>query len=121
MQRQKAEARANWSGSGEAATEAVWFELKEAHGATEFLGYDTERAEGVVQGLVSSGKSVPQVSAGDKVQVVVNQTPFYAESGGQMGDTGLITFEGGRAVITDTLKKGEGLFAHYAEISEGTL
>jgi alanyl-tRNA synthetase len=121
MQRQKAEARANWSGSGEAATEAVWFELKEAHGATEFLGYDTERAEGVVRALVSNGKSVPQASAGERVQIVVNQTPFYAESGGQMGDTGLITFEGGRAVITDTLKKGDGLVAHSAEISEGVL
>jgi alanyl-tRNA synthetase len=121
MQRQKAEARANWSGSGEAATEAIWFELREAHGATEFLGYDTERAEGVVQAIVSNGKSVPQASQGDKVQIVVNQTPFYGESGGQMGDTGTITFEGGRAVINETLKKGDGLFLHFAEIVEGTL
>jgi alanyl-tRNA synthetase len=121
MQRQKAEARANWSGSGEAATEAIWFELREAHGATEFLGYDTERAEGVVRALVRDGKSVPQAAAGEKVQVVVNQTPFYGESGGQMGDTGVIAFDGGRALVTDTQKKGDGLFVHLAEIAEGTL
>jgi alanyl-tRNA synthetase len=121
MQRQKAEARANWSGSGEAATETIWFELKEAHGATEFLGYDTERAEGVVRALVRDGKSVAQAAAGEKVQVVVNQTPFYGESGGQMGDSGLITFEGGRAVVTETQKKGDGVFVHFAEVSEGTL
>lgn len=121
MQRQKAEARANWSGSGEAATEAIWFELREAHGATEFLGYDTERAEGVIRALVRDGKSVPQASAGEKVQIVVNQTPFYGESGGQMGDTGVIAFDGGRALVTDTQKKGDGLFVHLAEIAEGTL
>ncbi|MBL0371381.1 alanine--tRNA ligase [Rhizobium sp. KVB221] len=121
MARQKAEARANWSGSGDAATEAVWFEIKEAHGATEFLGYDTERAEGVVQALVSNGATAKSASAGDKVEIVVNQTPFYAESGGQMGDAGVILFEGGKAEVRDTLKKGDGLFVHYAEVVEGTL
>jgi len=121
MERQKAEARANWSGSGDAATETVWYEIKDANGATEFLGYETERAEGVVQALVVGGKQIAEANAGDKVQVVVNQTPFYAESGGQMGDTGVIVFEGGRAIVTDTQKKGEGIFAHSAEITEGTL
>src|SRR5690606_38986637 len=79
MERQKAEARANWAGSGEAATETIWFELKDAHGATEFLGYDTERAEGVVCALVTGGTPVPEACAGQKVQVIVNQTPFYGE------------------------------------------
>ncbi|MDB5553107.1 MAG: alaS2 [Rhizobium sp.] len=121
MQKQKAEARANWSGSGDAATETVWYEIKDINGATEFLGYETERAEGVVQALVVGGKQIAEANAGDKVQVVVNQTPFYGESGGQMGDTGVIVFEGGRAIVTDTQKKGEGIFVHSAEITEGML
>ncbi len=82
MQRQKAEARANWAGSGEAATETIWFALKETHGATEFLGYDTEKAEGVIRALVAGGKEVAEAKAGETVSVVVNQTPFYGESGG---------------------------------------
>jgi len=121
MQRQKAEARANWSGSGDKATEAVWFELKEKHGATEFLGYDTETAEGVVQAIVFDGKAVGSAKAGDSVQIVVNQTPFYGESGGQMGDTGVITSDNARLTITDTQKKGEGLFVHSAVVESGTL
>jgi alanyl-tRNA synthetase len=121
MERQKAEARANWAGSGDAATETVWFELKEAHGATEFLGYDTETAEGIVRALVRDSKVIPHAGTGEKVQIVVNQTPFYGESGGQAGDTGYIIFEGGKAVITDTQKKGDGLFVHSGEIVSGTL
>lgn len=88
MQRQKAEARASWSGSGDKATETVWFELKDKHGATEFLGYSAESAEGEIQALVRDGAVIEQATAGENVQVVVNQTPFYGESGGQVGDTG---------------------------------
>lgn len=121
MQRQKAEARANWSGSGEKATEAVWFELKEKFGATEFLGYDTETAEGVVQALVRDGNSVESAAAGETVLIVVNQTPFYGESGGQMGDTGVISTDHAKLQVTDTSKKGEGLFVHTALVSEGVL
>ncbi|CCF19617.1 alanyl-tRNA synthetase [Pseudorhizobium banfieldiae] len=121
MQRQKAEARASWAGSGDKATETIWFELKEKHGATEFLGYDTETAEGVVQALVRDGASVEAVTAGETVQVVVNQTPFYGESGGQMGDTGVITTDHARLEVTDTQKKGEGLFVHSAQVVSGTL
>ena len=121
MQRQKAEARASWAGSGDKATETVWFEIKEQHGATEFLGYDTETAEGVVQALVRDGKSVDSVTAGEDVQVVVNQTPFYGESGGQMGDTGVITTDHARLEVTDTQKKSEGLFVHIAKVVSGTL
>ena len=90
MERQKAEARKSWAGSGEAQTETIWFELKEKFGATEFLGYDTEEAEGAVQAIVRDGKSVDSASEGETVQIVVNQTPFYGESGGQMGDAGVI-------------------------------
>jgi alanyl-tRNA synthetase len=121
MQRQKAEARAHWAGSGDKANETIWFELKEKHGATEFLGYDTERAEGVVQALVRDGKAVDQANAGESVQVVVNQTPFYGESGGQMGDTGVIETDTAKLRVTDTQKKGEGVFVHSAEVVEGTI
>jgi len=121
MERQKAEARSHWAGSGDKATETIWFELKEKHGASEFLGYDTETAEGVVQAIVKDGASVASASAGDKVQIVVNQTPFYGESGGQMGDTGVITSDTAKIEITDTQKKGEGLFVHIGTVVEGTV
>ncbi|MBB3657033.1 alanyl-tRNA synthetase [Rhizobium sp. BK650] len=121
MERQKAEARSHWAGSGEKATETVWFELKEKHGATEFLGYDTETAEGVVQAIVKEGAVATEAKAGDKVQIVVNQTPFYGESGGQMGDTGVISSDHGKIEISDTQKKGEGLFVHLGAVIEGVI
>ncbi|QND47322.1 alanine--tRNA ligase [Rhizobium lusitanum] len=121
MERQKAEARSHWTGSGDKATETIWFELKEKHGATEFLGYDTEVAEGVIQAIVKDGVAVDSASAGDKVQIVVNQTPFYGESGGQMGDTGVISGDDGKLAVSDTQKKGEGLFVHIATVSDGTI
>lgn len=119
MQRQKAEARSHWAGSGEKATETVWFELREKHGATEFLGYDTETAEGVVQAIVKDGAVAAEASAGDKVQIVVSQTPFYGESGGQMGDTGVISSDHGKIEISDTQKRGEGLFVHQGTVVDG--
>ncbi|MCB1416673.1 MAG: alanine--tRNA ligase [Nitratireductor sp.] len=119
MERQKAEARASWAGSGEAADERIWFELKEQHGATEFLGYETEQTEGVVHAIVIDGKLANQAKAGDAVAIIVNQTPFYGESGGQQGDRGEIRFEGGRIEITDTKKRGEGLHVHYGTVAEG--
>ncbi|OJU87231.1 MAG: alanine--tRNA ligase, partial [Shinella sp. 65-6] len=121
MDRQKAEARAHWAGSGEAATETVWFELRERLGATEFLGYDTETAEGVVEAIVREGKTFDSATAGDTVQLVFNQTPFYGESGGQMGDTGIIATDNARLTVTDTQKKGDGVFVHTATVAEGTI
>ena len=121
MERQKAEARSHWAGSGDKATETIWFELKEKHGATEFLGYDTETAEGVVQAIVRDGKALDAANAGEQVQIVVNQTPFYGESGGQMGDAGVISTDHAKVSVSDTQKKGEGLFVHAATVSEGTL
>ncbi|MBX5205452.1 alanine--tRNA ligase [Rhizobium sp. NZLR1] len=119
MQRQKAEARSHWAGSGEKATETIWFELREKHGASEFLGYDTETAEGVVQAIVKAGAVAEEAKAGDKVQIVVSQTPFYGESGGQMGDTGVISSDHGKIEISDTQKRGEGLFVHFGAVVEG--
>jgi alanyl-tRNA synthetase len=121
MERQKAEARSHWAGSGDKATETVWFELKEKFGASEFLGYDTETAEGVIQAIVKDGKAVDTAAEGESVQIVVNQTPFYGESGGQMGDTGVIVTDAGRFIVTDTQKKGEGLFVHIGSVEKGAL
>ncbi|MFD1791575.1 alanine--tRNA ligase [Ochrobactrum teleogrylli] len=120
MERQKAEARANWAGSGEAATETIWFGIKDKVGATEFLGYETESAEGVIAALVRDGAEVQSASEGETVSVVVNQTPFYGESGGQQGDTGTISGEGFVITIKDTQKKGEGVFVHIGEVTKGT-
>ncbi|MGT2466003.1 alanine--tRNA ligase [Mesorhizobium atlanticum] len=119
MERQKAEARAHWAGSGEAATETVWFSVREKTGATEFLGYETEAAEGIVQALVKDGKTIDSASQGDAVAVVVNQTPFYGESGGQMGDTGVISGDGFSIEISDTQKKADGLFVHIGKVVSG--
>ncbi|MEZ5766143.1 MAG: alanine--tRNA ligase [Xanthobacteraceae bacterium] len=121
MEQQKAKARASWSGSGEAATEAIWFPLREKLGATEFLGYDTETAEGVVTALVKDGKEVDTLGTGEAGIVVLNQTPFYGESGGQVGDSGVLVGEGVRFRVTDTQKKAGDLFAHIGKVEEGTL
>ncbi|HLL28407.1 MAG TPA: alanine--tRNA ligase [Xanthobacteraceae bacterium] len=121
MERQRQKARAAWSGSGEAATEAVWFSLREKAGATEFLGYETENAEGVVAALVRDGKEVDALKKGESGVVVLNQTPFYGESGGQVGDTGFLTGEGVKFRVTDTQKKAGDLFAHFGKVEEGAL
>ena len=121
MERQREKARASWAGSGDAATEAVWFKLRESLGATEFLGYETEGAEGVVAALVKDGKEVDALNAGETGAVIVNQTPFYGESGGQVGDTGLMRGDGVRFTVTDTQKKAGDVFVHSGVVEEGTL
>jgi alanyl-tRNA synthetase len=120
MAEQKAKARAAWSGSGEAADASVWYDIAEEKGTTEFLGYDTERAEGQIIALVKDGARVDAATAGTEVQIVVNQTPFYAEAGGQVGDSGLIRTESGAATVTDT-RKVAGVFLHSARITEGRI
>ncbi|MDB5491448.1 MAG: Alanyl-tRNA synthetase, partial [Micavibrio sp.] len=122
MEEQRVKARAAWSGSGDAGTEKLWFEVLDKAGPTEFLGYETENAEGVVAALVKDGKAVDSVGAGDDVRVVVNQTPFYGESGGQVGDTGMIrTAEGAEIEITDTKKVLGKLFVHVGKVTKGSL
>jgi alanyl-tRNA synthetase len=119
MARQKAEARKSWAGSGEAATETVWFAVKDRVGATDFLGYETERAEGVVVALIRDGAEQQKLSKGDKGFVILNQTPFYAESGGQVGDTGVLHAAGVKFRVDNTLKKVGDLFVHEGELVEG--
>ena len=121
MDEQRKKARASWAGSGEAADEAVWFGLREKIGATEFLGYETESAEGVVAALVKDGKEVAALKKGESGAVVLNQTPFYGESGGQVGDTGVLIGDGVRFKVTDTQKYAGDVFAHIGTVEEGTL
>ncbi|MDG4718249.1 MULTISPECIES: alanine--tRNA ligase [Thalassospira] len=120
MEEQKAKARAAWSGSGEAATEEVWFDINDRDGATEFLGYETETAEGVVTALIKDGAEVKAASKGDEVAVLANQTTFFGESGGQQGDAGVIKTEKGAIIeITDTQKKLGALHVHLGKVVEG--
>jgi len=121
MERQREKARASWSGSGEAATETVWFGLRERIGATEFLGYETETAEGAVAALVRDGQEVDGLKAGETGAVILNQTPFYGESGGQVGDTGVMVADGMRFKVTETQKKAGDLFVHFGIVEEGRL
>jgi alanyl-tRNA synthetase len=122
MERQRAAARAAWAGSGEAATGQLWFELKEKHGATDFLGYATEHAEGQVLALVVNGKPVDRAEEGQEIAVIVNQTPFYGEAGGQMGDTGWFqTPAGGRVGIADTQRKVGDLIVHSGTVTAGRI
>ena len=121
MDQQREKARASWAGSGETADEAVWFTLREKFGATEFLGYETETAEGVVAALIRDGKEVSALKKGDSGAIVLNQTPFYGESGGQVGDTGVMTGEGVRFVVTGTEKCAGDLCVHFGTVEQGTL
>ena len=121
MDRQRAEARKAWAGSGELATEALWFAIKEKTGATEFLGYDMERAEGLVAAILKDGKEVPALGPGEAGSVILNQTPFYAEFGGQVGDTGVMHASGIRFRVDNTQKKLGTLFVHEGLVEGGEL
>ena len=121
MTEQRTRARAAWVGSGEAATETVWFELREKLGASEFLGYATETAEGEILSVVAGGKPVAQAAASTDVAIILNQTPFYGESGGQVGDTGTITGPDGLLIeIADTQRKLGNLVVHLGRVVAGT-
>src|SRR5690606_25550323 len=119
MAQQKAEARKNWAGSGEAATDTVWYGLSDKLGPTEFLGYETETAEAEIKALLVDGAEVDVIAAGQEGIVIVNQTPFYGESGGQVGDTGTIKGDGVSAEVLDT-GKHHGVFSHKVKVTEGS-
>ena len=121
MAEQREKARAAWVGSGDSATEAVWFAVRQKVGATEFLGYETETAEGVALALVRDGEEVDALSAGESGSVILNQTPFYAEAGGQVGDIGTMIGEGVKVRVTDTQKKATDLFVHSVVVEKGKL
>jgi alanyl-tRNA synthetase len=121
MEKQREKARAAWAGSGEAAAETVWFGLREKTGATEFLGYETEKAEGVVRALVKGGAEAKTLKSGEEGAVVLNQSPFYGESGGQVGDTGVLEADGVRFRVSDTQRKAGDLIVHFGKVEQGAL
>ena len=121
MAEQKARARAAWAGSGANATDSLWFDLAEKLGATDFIGYSTTGAEGAIVGLVKDGAEVAEAQAGDELVILTNQTPFYAESGGQVGDTGVISVGDARFEVADTQKPLGKLHAHSGKLVSGTL
>jgi alanyl-tRNA synthetase len=119
MERQKAEARAAWAGSGESQTDRIWFKLKDRLNSTEFLGYKTPVAEGIIEAIVYDGEEVSSAKTGDTITLVTNQTPYYGESGGQMGDTGIISSLTGKMEVEDTQRKLGDLIIHIGRIVEG--
>ncbi len=122
MARQREEARRSWVGSGEAATEGMWFGLREEVGATEFLGYETESAEGVVLAILRDGERVVEAASGDEIAMILNQTPFYAESGGQVGDAGVaFSASGAELAVRDTVKRAGDLHVHLGKVTHGAL
>ena len=122
MEQQRQDARKAWKGTGDSKSETIWYDLREKHGATEFLGYDTEVAEGLVLSLVRDGAAVAALATGEQGAIIVNQTPFYGESGGQTGDTGLIkTADGALFRVTDTLKRVGDLFVHLGVVETGSI
>ena len=121
MEAQRAEARRNWHGSGEAAAETIWFSVREEVGASEFLGYDTTVADGQVVAIVADGARVDVIEAGQDARVVFNQTPFYAESGGQVGDRGVAFAGDTRFTVSDVSKAADGLHIHRGRLESGRL
>ena len=121
MERQRADARKAWAGSGETATEALWFALKERLGATEFLGYETERSEGVVTAIIHDGGEAFSLKEGARGALILNQTPFYGESGGQVGDVGVMRARGLRFRVENTVKKLGDLIVHEGVVEEGEI
>ncbi|MBU2653857.1 alanine--tRNA ligase [Acidomonas methanolica] len=121
MGEQRRRARAAWTGSGDAAAETVWFDARDRFGPTEFLGYSTEKSDGEILLIAHGNTMLDSASPGQEVAILLNQTPFYAESGGQVGDHGALTAPGLRVRITDTQKRNGDLFVHYGTVEEGTL
>lgn len=120
MEKQRAEARKNWAGSGDEGTEKVWFEVQEKVGSTEFLGYNTLRADGQVTALVKDGQMINTITGGE-FYLVANQTPFYAEMGGQVGDTGILQNKDTTIQVTDTKHKLDGISVHCCKLIKGTV
>lgn len=120
MEKQRAEARRNWAGSGDAGTDKIWFELQDKLGSTEFLGYNTLRADAEITALVQNGQEISETSA-DEFYLLANQTPFYGEMGGQVGDIGTIVGDGFEIEVTDTKKKLDGLWVHVCKMLNGSV
>jgi alanyl-tRNA synthetase len=121
MAKQREDARKAWAGSGEAATDAQWFAVRDDVGPTEFLGYDTEEAGGQILAMLKDGQRVTSAGAGETVSILTNQTPFYAESGGQIGDQGAMISSRGEGNVVDTEKRLGAMHVHIVAVTKGSL
>ena len=121
MKKSRELAKKNWKGSGDSSVSEIWFNLKEKIGPTEFLGYETNQAEGSVTAIIKDDKEIQQLKDGEEGQIILNQTPFYGESGGQVGDKGTITSGENEFEVTDVQKKIGNLFVHFGKVSKGTI
>ncbi len=121
MKESKELAKKNWKGSGDSAVDDIWFSIKDKLGASEFLGYETDRAEGIILALLKDNKEVDELNENDEGVVIVNQTPFYGESGGQVGDTGQIIVGNFKFEVSDVQKKLGDLFVHYGKVITGKI
>ena len=121
MKKSRELAKKNWKGSGDSSVSEIWFNLKEKIGPTEFLGYETNQAEGSVTAIIKDDKEIQQLKEGEEGQIILNQTPFYGESGGQVGDKGMITSGENEFEVTDVQKKIGNLFVHFGKVSKGTI
>ena len=119
MKESKELAKKNWKGSGDSAVDDIWFSIKDKLGPSEFLGYETDRAEGIILSLLKDNKEVDELNENDEGMIIVNQTPFYGESGGQVGDTGEIISGNFKFEISDVQKKLGDLFVHYGKVKSG--
>jgi alanyl-tRNA synthetase len=121
MERQKADARAAWAGSGDTANETIWFSMAEEFGGSEFLGYTRTDSEGVINAIVKNGGRVTVANEGDDISFIVNQTPFYAESGGQQGDAGVVSGDGFEITVSETVKRVGKLSVHVGQVIKGSV
>ena len=121
MKKSRELAKKNWKGSGDSSVSEIWFNLKEKIGPTEFLGYETNQAEGSITAIIKDDKEIQQLKVGEEGQIILNQTPFYGESGGQVGDKGTITSSENEFEVTDVQKKIGNLFVHFGKVSKGTI
>ena len=121
MKKSKELAKKNWKGSGDSAIDDIWFDIKDKLGSTEFLGYETNQAEGVVISLLKDNKEVEILNSGDEGMIITNQTPFYGESGGQIGDKGKIISGEFKFEVSDVQKKLGDLFVHFGNVKNGSV
>ena len=121
MKKSRELAKKNWKGSGDSAVDDIWFAIRDKLGATEFLGYETDQAEGVVKSLLKNNQQVDSLKTGDEGMIILNQTPFYGESGGQVGDIGEIISNNFQFKVSDVQKKLGELFVHYGKVISGEI
>ena len=121
MKESKELAKKNWKGSGDSSVDQIWFDIKDRLGATDFLGYATDKAEGVITLILKKNKEVQDLQENDEGIIITNQTPFYGESGGQVADTGIISNESFEFEVSDVQKKLGDLFVHYGKVKKGSI